>query len=100
MQLGLIAVLAALALSFGASTALAHSGGLNSEGCHNNRKSGGYHCHRSQTRSTPIPNISRDGDAYYPNCAAARAAGVAPIFRGQPGYRGRLDRDNDGVACE
>lgn len=24
----------------------AHGGGLNSEGCHNNRKTGDYHCHR------------------------------------------------------
>lgn len=39
-------------------------------------------------------------NAYYGNCAAARAAGVAPIYRGQPGYRAGLDRDNDGIACE
>ncbi|WP_241819226.1 YHYH domain-containing protein [Enterovibrio norvegicus] len=26
-------------------TAHAHSGGTNSEGCHNNHKTGGYHCH-------------------------------------------------------
>ncbi|MFZ2511391.1 MAG: DUF1524 domain-containing protein, partial [Gordonia sp. (in: high G+C Gram-positive bacteria)] len=38
--------------------------------------------------------------AYYPNCAAARAAGAAPIYRGQPGYSTKLDRDGDGVACE
>lgn len=37
---------------------------------------------------------------YYPNCSAARAAGVAPLLRGQPGYASKLDRDNDGVACE
>jgi hypothetical protein len=37
---------------------------------------------------------------YYANCAAARAAGAAPIRRGQPGYRPELDRDNDGIACE
>lgn len=37
---------------------------------------------------------------YYRNCTEARAAGVAPIYRGQPGYRPALDRDNDGVACE
>ena len=24
-----------------------HGGGLNAEGCHNNRKHGGYHCHRA-----------------------------------------------------
>jgi hypothetical protein len=29
----------------------AHPGGLNAEGCHNNRKTGEYHCHGS--RSTP-----------------------------------------------
>jgi len=38
--------------------------------------------------------------AYYKNCDAARAAGVAPILVGQPGYRGALDRDKDGIACE
>jgi hypothetical protein len=37
---------------------------------------------------------------YYGNCAEARAAGAAPIYWGQPGYRPPLDRDNDGVACE
>jgi uncharacterized membrane protein YdfJ with MMPL/SSD domain len=39
-------------------------------------------------------------DIYYPNCAAARAAGVAPIMIGRPGYRPELDADNDGIACE
>ncbi|CAO1654516.1 DUF1294 domain-containing protein [Parasphingorhabdus sp. NYA22] len=38
--------------------------------------------------------------AYYRNCAAARSAGAAPLYRGQPGYRSPLDRDNDGIACE
>lgn len=37
---------------------------------------------------------------YYANCAAARAAGAAPLYAGQPGYRSALDRDSDGVACE
>jgi hypothetical protein len=37
---------------------------------------------------------------YYANCAAVRDAGVAPIYRGQPGYGAHLDRDGDGVACE
>lgn len=40
------------------------------------------------------------GTAYYPNCAAARAAGAAPIRAGNPGYSRKLDRDGDGVACE
>lgn len=38
--------------------------------------------------------------AYYANCTAARAAGAAPLYAGQAGYRPALDRDSDGVACE
>lgn len=38
--------------------------------------------------------------AYYPNCTAARVAGAAPLYAGQPGYSSKLDRDGDGVACE
>ena len=37
---------------------------------------------------------------FYKNCAEARAAGAAPIYRGEPGYHEKLDRDNDGIACE
>jgi hypothetical protein len=37
---------------------------------------------------------------YYKNCDAARAAGAAPIYAGEPGYRLDLDRNKDGVACE
>ncbi|MCP1355419.1 excalibur calcium-binding domain-containing protein [Aneurinibacillus migulanus] len=36
----------------------------------------------------------------YKNCTEARAAGVTPIYEGQPGYSRKLDRDGDGVACE
>ncbi|NMD97258.1 DUF1524 domain-containing protein [Rhodococcus sp. BL-253-APC-6A1W] len=38
--------------------------------------------------------------AYYKNCSAARAAGAAPLYAGEPGYRAEMDRDKDGVACE
>jgi hypothetical protein len=34
------------------SEATAHSGGLNSEGCHNNSKTGVYHCHRGSNSSS------------------------------------------------
>jgi hypothetical protein len=37
---------------------------------------------------------------YFRNCREARAAGVAPIARGRPGYRSQLDADDDGWACE
>src|SRR5690242_9873227 len=33
--------------------------------------------------------------AYYPGCNAARAAGVAPLYRGEPGYRPEMDGDGD-----
>ena len=39
-------------------------------------------------------------DAYYANCTEAKAAGAAPLYRGDPGYRAKLDGDHDGVACE
>lgn len=44
----------------------------------------------------PPPSAS----VYYPNCAAARAAGAAPLRVGEPGYRSGLDGDGDGIACE
>lgn len=40
------------------------------------------------------------GDVYYPGCNAVRAAGAAPLYRGQPGYRPEMDGDDDGIACE
>lgn len=50
---------------------------------------------------TPPPaQAPPPAEVYYKNCAAARAAGAAPLHRGQPGYRTALDRDNDGIACE
>jgi hypothetical protein len=36
----------------------------------------------------------------FPNCAAARAVGAAPVMIGDPGYSRRLDRDGDGIGCE
>lgn len=46
----------------------------------------------------PVPAPPRA--THYPNCTAVRAAGAAPIYRGEPGYSSSLDRDGDGVACE
>ncbi|MFI8277638.1 excalibur calcium-binding domain-containing protein [Streptomyces sp. NPDC085929] len=59
------------------------SGGSSSDGSSSNSSSSGG-----------------DGCAYYKNCAAGRAAGAAPVRRGEPGYGPHLDRDGDGVACE
>lgn len=52
--------------------------------------------------STTTRRTSRraSSSAYYQNCSAARAAGAAPVYAGEPGYARRLDRDGDGVGCE
>jgi len=50
--------------------------------------------------AAPPTTVASGSAAYYANCAAARAAGVAPLHVGDPGYRKALDRDGDGIACE
>ena len=103
--------LALLSLSSLVSTpASAHPGGLNSEGCHNNRKTGDYHCHGAPRAAPPprprppeqsgAPLRAFGGPVVFANCSEARATGAAPVRRGDPGYSPRLDRDGDGVACE
>ena len=48
----------------------------------------------------PVAPAPAPAAVYYANCTAARAAGAAPIYAGQAGYRPALDRDSDGIACE
>ena len=50
--------------------------------------------------AAPAPAAPAPATVYYANCAAARAAGAAPLRAGQPGYREKMDGDRDGVACE
>lgn len=84
-----------------AQPAQAHGGGLNAQGCHTNKKTGDYHCHRNTRATQPMQRAqSINGRTYYASCAAARADGKRNIRRGQAGYRRGLDRDNDGIACE
>ena len=44
----------------------------------------------------------RSGGELFTSCDAVRAAGRAPLLRGDPAYAAnpQLDRDKDGVACE
>jgi hypothetical protein len=92
----------------GTRPAFAHGGGLNADGCHTNRKTGEYHCHRSpgakraagRTTLAPSPQPLAPAGRSFRNCAEARAAGAAPVRRGDAGYAPHLDRDNDGVGCE
>jgi hypothetical protein len=37
---------------------------------------------------------------HYSGCNEVRAAGRAPLYRGNPGYRVEMDGDDDGIACE
>lgn len=79
----------------------AHPGGLNAEGCHNNRKTGGYHCHRGAgSNAGAARKNANQRDFEYANCTQARAAGAAPVREGDPGFGRHLDRDGDGVGCE
>jgi hypothetical protein len=51
-------------------------------------------------KQVPRPTPTPQAEVYYRNCDAARAAGAAPVYRGDPGYARHLDRDNDGIGCE
>ena len=53
-----------------------------------------------QAPAQPVQQAPAQSSVYYKNCAAAIAAGAAPLHRGEPGYRPGLDSDGDGVACE
>ena len=77
----------------------AHGGGLAADGCHNDKQNGARHCHGGSSAAQVLPRTNV-GSTYYPDCAAARAAGAAPIRQGQAGYGRHLDRDGDGKACE
>lgn len=62
-------------------------------------REGGNGRRRPAAASPPTPVVS-GGRGAFRNCAAARAAGAAPLYRGQPGYGAHMDGDGDGVACE
>ncbi|MDX8145799.1 excalibur calcium-binding domain-containing protein [Lentzea sp. BCCO 10_0061] len=53
-----------------------------------------------QPQPKPQPAPPAPAPVSYANCTAVKAAGAAPLYRGQPGYSSSLDRDGDGVACE
>ena len=54
----------------------------------------------SEAPAQPAQQAPAQSSVYYKNCDAVRAAGAAPLHRGEPGYRPGLDSDGDGVACE
>lgn len=50
--------------------------------------------------ATTAPAVDAPAVGPFRNCAAARAAGAAPLYVGDPGYSTKLDGDRDGIACE
>ncbi|WP_085808438.1 excalibur calcium-binding domain-containing protein [Sphingomonas sp. TZW2008] len=54
----------------------------------------------NNARRSPDETAKVERSVYYSGCNDARAAGAAPIHRGEPGYRPEMDGDSDGVACE
>src|SRR6478672_2084183 len=51
-------------------------------------------------RNAQEAQAAQDNEPFYASCDDARAAGLGPINRGDPGYRSALDPNNNGVACE
>jgi hypothetical protein len=50
--------------------------------------------------ASPTAARSVERRIFYSGCNEVRAAGKAPLYAGQPGYRIEMDGDADGVACE
>lgn len=93
-----------LCLLFTANISFGHSGGLNNDGCHNNRKTGGYHCHKSQSSgyNTPTPNYNRSqpftcGTKFY--CNQMSSCSEANYYMHTCRLY-KLDGDGDGIPCE
>ena len=55
---------------------------------------------QQQEQEQTQPGPGQGGAWFYWDCNAARAAGAAPIPQDQPAYRGALDPNGNGVACE
>jgi hypothetical protein len=78
----------------------AHGGRTNAEGCHNNRKTGEYHCHgKTGTTSKSVPENQQQacGSKYY--CREMSSCAEAMHYYKDCGLD-RLDGDSDGVPCE
>lgn len=58
------------------------------------------HASDSPAPATATVAGSNGSNVYYPGCNSVRAAGKAPLYSGDPGYRIEMDGDGDGIACE
>jgi hypothetical protein len=99
-------VSASLAFAFPTVTP-AHPGGLDVNGCHHNRRTGDYHCHRAPRAIPPSAPSSRSnepsdsaracGSKRY--CGQMTSCDEAMFYFLRCGVT-RLDGDGDGVPCE
>lgn len=78
----LVAASAILVAIVSGNPVQAHGGGLNAEGCHNNRKTGDYHCHRGAPAKRPAP-IKKPAARPKPvvNYPAPRVAVPVPLIK-------------------
>ena len=98
-----------MVLAASATLVFAHGGGLNADGCHNERRTGGYHCHRPQTRTRPVatpratprPTVA---PGTYLRCEAVPTRHLRFDTQGRVAVQRHLvptqpDNDRDGFAC-
>lgn len=86
-------VLAVIACGYSAYS-LAHGGGLDKSGCHTNRKTGEYHCHRagvqppSNAQAAPQRNLSNPPPAVQSDstCYTGPRGGRYRIVNGRKRY--------------
>lgn len=86
-------VLAVIACGYSALSS-AHGGGLDQNGCHTNRKTGEYHCHRagiqppSGTRAAPQRNLSNPSSVIQSDgtCYTGPRGGRYRIVNGRKRY--------------
>ncbi|WP_298926409.1 YHYH domain-containing protein [uncultured Ramlibacter sp.] len=92
-----VAWLTCLVAAASPGVANAHSGGLNGEGCHTNRKTGDYHCHRgggsasSASTEKPSSQTTRETPARSagPTCYTGPRGGTYTITSsGRKNYSG------------
>jgi hypothetical protein len=96
-------VLAAAAISLVASPSVAysHGGGLDKYGCHNNRKTGDYHCHRASAIAPSTPPPARQpavpaGSQVAPSSGTSTAPGpsTAPAKAPDPYAKCKIIQDH------
>jgi len=96
MKLSILVLLFGFLLS---ELALAHGGRTNASGCHNNRKTGGYHCHGGSSNSSSHYKIETPSRSYSPASTPSTSTNSGLILQTQK-YLNRLGFDagaEDGI---